>query len=39
MKSWKDCENLLRLNNAPEQLIKHLEIVSSVALMIFNYVC
>lgn len=38
MKNWKDCENLLRLNNAPEQLIKHLEIVSSVALMISNYV-
>lgn len=37
MKSWNDCEKLLRKNKAPEQLIKHLYLVSSVALELSNY--
>ena len=31
MKNWNDCEKLLRQNKAPNQLIKHLYLVSSVA--------
>lgn len=38
MKNWNDCEKLLRKNKAPEQLIKHLYLVSSVALELSNYI-
>lgn len=37
MNTWNDCENLLRKNQAPEQLIKHLNIVSNVAKDISSY--
>lgn len=38
MRNWNDCKKLLERNNAPVQLIKHLEIVSSVALELSEYI-
>ena len=37
MKNWNDCEKLLRQNKAPNQLIKHLYLVSSVAKEISDF--
>lgn len=34
---WEDCEQLLKDNQAPKQLIKHLYLVSSVASEISHY--
>lgn len=35
--NWEDCERLLKENQAPKQLIKHLYLVSSVAKEISDY--
>lgn len=38
MKNWNDCKNFLERHDAPRRLIRHLEIVSSVAKEISDYI-
>jgi putative nucleotidyltransferase with HDIG domain len=38
MKNWDNCKEFLENNNAPKRLVRHLEIVSSVAQEICDYI-